>query len=56
MLGWTDNNNVEIDEKCVAQFGPRDALGGDTVLNGHEYLISEPPRRPAGAPQHQRLR
>jgi hypothetical protein len=38
---WTDNSGQEIDNKCDFQFGPRDALGGDTVLNGHDYIVQE---------------
>lgn len=38
---YTDNNGGEIATKCLFQFGPRDAQGGDQVLNGHDYIVSE---------------
>ncbi|HEX7681483.1 MAG TPA: hypothetical protein VF713_25380 [Thermoanaerobaculia bacterium] len=31
----------EIGDLCAWTFGPRDSTGGDTVLNGHHYLLQQ---------------
>jgi hypothetical protein len=38
---WLDNTSNEIENKCPFTFGARDATGGNTVLNGHEYILGE---------------
>jgi hypothetical protein len=32
---------VEVENKCAFQFGPLDSLGGDVILNGHEYIVQK---------------
>lgn len=39
--GYTDNNNVEVENKCAFQFGPLDSFGGDVTLNRHEYILQK---------------
>jgi hypothetical protein len=40
-VSWADNSGLGIGGKCNFQFGPRDAQGGDEVLNGHDYIVQE---------------
>ena len=38
---WVDASGNEIGDKCVAQFGWRNAQGANVVWNGHSYLVQK---------------
>ena len=39
--GWVAPDGDEGSDQCNFQFGTQDASGGDTVMNGHEYIVQE---------------
>jgi hypothetical protein len=38
---WMDADGNEIGDKCVDDFGPLNALGGDVMWHGHPYLVQK---------------
>lgn len=40
-LGWLDQYNDEIGDKCLRDFGSVDATGANITLNGDSYIVQE---------------
>jgi hypothetical protein len=36
---WSDARGEEVADKCLGQFGPLAADGGNVTLNGHRYAL-----------------